>query len=95
MSIPEKPAPPWRKLRPAVVVDMTLDRRRSGAWPRHLRWWWKPINVDGRDCIGLESPRGRVWQWQLRRGSWIRPLYPVNLLSRRWSPEPQQKTDAL
>ena len=57
----------WRRLRPGVIIEMTLDRRRRGRWPARLRWVW-----DGPGC--LVDARGRKWQWRLQKGLMVRRM---------------------
>lgn len=60
----------WRRLRPAVILDMVLDKRRRGSWPRKLRWSWVTrTDARKRRVPLLRDARGRLWETRLGHGA--------------------------
>lgn len=57
----------WRRIAFWGLVLLTQVR------PASNRWRWVELGVGGEVKSGLVSPSGRVWEFKLKKGAWIRP----------------------
>jgi len=59
----------WRKTS-LKALDRLLYRRI-----KKKRWRWCKVNYDGKQKVHLVDPQGRLWEFKLQGGAWVRPAW--------------------
>lgn len=68
-SAPRPASKPWRRVPFMHVVHIT-----SGRPPFNRPWTWRKVtNAKNRPRLQLVSPNGRLWDFRLNNGAWLRP----------------------